>query len=101
MEPYEKYINQVGAMGNIEGAILSGQYSFDVMRGLTLALRIVKNTTVEDVAPVIHSHWIEEEDCTVFSDRPWSMCAACGSYSPKLLYCAFCGAKMDEEVDDG
>ena len=50
---------------------------------------------VTNVAPVIHAHWIEEEDCSVVTDIPWSMCAACGEYSPKLLYCAFCGAKMD------
>lgn len=50
-----------------------------------------------DVAPVIHAHWVEKEDCSVITDIPWSMCSACGEYSPKLLYCAFCGAKMDEE----
>ena len=61
------------------------------------AIRQVKDTPTEDVAPVIHAHWIEEEDCTAVTDIPWSMCSACGSYSLKLPYCAFCGAKMDEE----
>ena len=51
----------------------------------------------EDVAPVVHAHWSEEEDCTAVTDIPWSMCSVCGSYSLKLPYCAFCGAKMDEE----
>ena len=46
---------------------------------------------------VKRAHWIEEEDCTAYTDIPWSMCSACGSYSLKLPYCAFCGAKMDEE----
>lgn len=52
----------------------------------------------EEIAPVVHAHWIEEEDCSVITDIPWSMCSACGSYSPKLPYCAFCSAKMDESV---
>lgn len=71
----------------------------DVQNGFEVAHKVVVDAPTEDVAPVVHSHWIEEEDCTVFSDRPWSMCAACGSYSPKLLYCAFCGAKMDEDKE--
>lgn len=50
-----------------------------------------------ELRQLTHAHWIEEEDCSVVTDIPWSMCAACGEYSPKLLYCAFCGAKMDEE----
>lgn len=51
----------------------------------------------EEVAPVVHGSWIKKEDCSVVTDIPWSMCSACGSYSLKLPYCAFCGAKMDEE----
>lgn len=49
---------------------------------------------------VVHAHWIEEEDCTAVTDIPWSMCSACGSYSLKLPYCAFCGAKMDEVIGE-
>lgn len=57
---------------------------------------------IEDVEPAgfVHAHWIEEEDCTAYTDIPWSMCSACGSYSLKLPYCAFCGAKMDEAVKE-
>lgn len=61
------------------------------------ALYMISVADKEDVAPVIHAHWIEEEDCTAVTDIPWSMCSACGSYSLKLPYCAFCGAKMDEK----
>lgn len=62
-------------------------------------LNVLDMVKTEDVAPVVHAHWLEEEDCSVVTDSPWSMCSACGEYSPKLLYCAFCGAKMDEEVE--
>ena len=48
---------------------------------------------------VVHAHWIEEEDCMAVTDIPWSMCSVCGSYSLKLQYCAFCGAKMDEVIE--
>ena len=48
---------------------------------------------------VVHAHWIEKEDCTAITDIPWSMCSACGSYSLKLPYCAFCGANMDEVIE--
>lgn len=93
---YEKYINQVGAMGNIEGAIISGQYPADVMNGLTLALKIVRNTTLEDVAPVVHAHWIEHPEYSIVCN-----CSNCGVAVRGNLgenYCFNCGAKMDEEV---
>lgn len=64
---------------------------------LVYAISILKFAPTADVVPVVHAHWIEKEDCSVITDIPWSMCSACGEYSPKLLYCAFCGAKMDEE----
>lgn len=56
----------------------------------------IKAQPTADVVPVIHAHWIEEEDCSIITEIPWSMCSACGEYSLKLPYCAFCGAKMDE-----
>lgn len=52
-----------------------------------------------DIIRTSHAHWIEEEDCSAVTDIPWSMCSACGSYSLKLPYCAFCGAKMDEVIE--
>lgn len=101
---YEKYINQVGAMGNIEGAIISGQYPADVMNGLTLALKIVRNTTLEDVAPVVHAHWVEFENpnYSPFDNSPEKivLCSHCNNgHGTKDDYCCVCGAKMDEVVE--
>ena len=121
MATYEKYINQVGAMGNIEGAIISGQYPADVMNGLTLALKIVRNTTLEDVAPVVHAKWIEEEEpCEIVFITPDGKattelyievkCSNCKRYTGYVYshylacqneYCQHCGAKMDGGHNDG
>ena len=44
---------------------------------------------VEDVAPIIHAHWIEYE--TAFE------CSNCRDFFPCTMpYCPDCGAKMDE-----
>ena len=46
---------------------------------------------VEDVAPVVHSHWIEHE--------MYCICNSCNALATAYFnYCPFCGAKMDEEV---
>ena len=73
--------------------------SDELLDNIQIAINKAEYYTLHEtnLVPVVHSHWIEKEDCSVVTDIPWSMCAACGSYSPKLLYCAFCGAKMDEE----
>lgn len=97
----DRYIDADKLLEYLEKAAESEDVKYSVIgAGVQAAISVIKTFPMEDVAPVEHSHWLEEEDCTVFSDRPWSMCAACGSYSPKLLYCAFCGAKMDEEVKE-
>ena len=76
------------------------EYEYGKRNNTIIACEIAVDETPEvDVAPVVHAHWIEKEDCSVVTDIPWSMCSACGSYSLKLPYCAFCGAKMDEEKE--
>lgn len=68
----------------------------------------------EDVAPVIHAHWVDAEDKPVpFSRRkpavPADMCwcSNCGallnpSFETDVIgkYCPNCGSRMDEEVKD-
>lgn len=55
-----------------------------------------------DAEPVRHGHWIEPESFTVSC-----ICSVCGfkfnKYEDDICgypYCANCGAKMDEEVDN-
>lgn len=61
----------------------------------------------EDVAPVIHAHWIHD-----FIDADWNcgveihcgwICSHCSGYAEmesKTPYCPFCGAKMEEVKKD-
>ena len=60
---------------------------------------------VEDVAPVIHAHWIEGEDLNC---NPVIRCSACkdvchiesdSAFGDHFYFCPNCGAKMDEEVE--
>ena len=102
MEPYEKYINLYNFMGDVEGYILSGQYPVDVIRGLTLALKILKREPVEDVAPVIHAYW-EPRESTLHVEKSGA-CSNCGEAWPisdteYFYYCPNCGAIMDKEKE--
>lgn len=67
----------------------------DIRTSLVLKQTItdIENQPSEDVAPVIHAHWIEVSQVR-------NECSNChnihvGIYS-KTLYCPHCGAKMDE-----
>lgn len=57
----------------------------------------------EEVAPVVHAHWIETED---LSGNHYAECSNCcllwwidgeSSQEAEMNYCPRCGAKMDEE----
>ena len=83
-------------------SMVSSKYDFDhdVLTALvdkeheTIDL-INNNVPIEDVAPVIHAHWIERR-------RNYMVCSNCGKYkgdwrTESFVYCPHCGAKMDEE----
>lgn len=70
----------------------------DTTNAIGMYENFLKNAPSADVAPVIHAHWINVSQVR-------NECSSChnvhvGIYS-KTLYCPYCGAKMDEEVDDG
>ena len=56
----------------------------------------------EDVAPVTHAHWKRHFKRQGVYEDLWLYCTNCNSrtleeYAPYLLlYCPYCGAKMDE-----
>ena len=50
----------------------------------------------EEVAPVVHAHWID----TLYGWK-CSNCKEEQEYTLYLKHCPNCGAKMDEEVEDG
>ena len=66
----------------------------------------VINAPTADVAPVIHAHWIEQEDVNLDTYYTCSSCKEdfdliAGTPCENLYnYCPNCGAKMDETVED-
>lgn len=61
------------------------------------AINAVNNTPVEDVAPVVHAHWLYVE---LGTPTRWSYrCSNCDCLRLSGFpseYCPYCGAKMDE-----
>lgn len=65
-------------------------------RLIPVAIREVAVFDTEDVAPVVHAHWINGEECSECGGL------ALMDYDGKAHiiqseYCPHCGAKMDEE----
>lgn len=52
-----------------------------------------------DVAPVTHAHWEDKREDSL-GCLEWGVCSHCKNLLPALAYCGFCGAKMDEEVNN-
>ena len=61
---------------------------------------------IKDFEPIRHGHWMSYEFAT---DNRWRKCSVCGTADEYInilgleairRYCPFCGAKMDEEIED-
>lgn len=61
-----------------------------------MAKRVLEDCKTVDAVPVVHGHWITNEDGD-------SCCSVCGDQLSGELnpfkYCPFCGAKMDEVTE--
>ena len=68
-------------------------------------LQSISDMPAADVAPVIHAHWIEQEDGNLDTYYTCSSCKEdfdliAGTPCENLYnYCPNCGAKMDEKED--
>lgn len=69
-------------------------------------ISLLQNSEMEDVAPVVHAHWIEEDDGW---ENPYWTCSHCREpwwleegtpEDNNMFFCMNCGAKMDDEVPD-
>ena len=72
--------------------------------GLGTAAELMENAELEDVAPVIHAHWLPIESAVHVEKS--GACSNCGEAwiitdTTYFYYCPNCGAKMDDEVDNG
>lgn len=69
-------------------------------------LQSISDMPTADVAPVVHGHWIEQEDGNLDTYYTCSSCKedfdliAGTPYENLYNYCPSCGAKMDETVED-
>ena len=95
------------AKAELQKRICSGQFTIvdndfatlGFKCGVDYVMDIINKAEVKDVKPVIHAHWVEEH-------RNYMVCSNCGKYrgdwrTESFVYCPYCGAKMDEEVNDG
>ena len=68
-------------------------------------LQSISDMPAADVAPVVHGHWIEQEDGNLDTYYTCSSCKEdfdliAGTPCENLYnYCPSCGAKMDEKED--
>lgn len=63
---------------------------------------MVREYPTEDVAPVVHAHWIDDGYYADFHPHKVYRCSNCDWSKldvelPEEKYCPNCGAKMDEE----
>ena len=65
----------------------------------------IEDAPVADVAPVVRGHWLtwdEKFPGNAVGKNLGVFCSVCGNHSDySSPYCANCGAKMDEEENDG
>lgn len=60
----------------------------------------IEATTVTDVAPIIHAHWIRTVDIDGTRRCSCSNCKHTRWGLTKAKYCSYCGALMDEGEDE-
>lgn len=60
----------------------------------------IEATTVTDVAPIIHAHWIRTVDIDGTRQCSCSNCKHTRWGLTKAKYCLYCGALMDEGEDE-
>lgn len=60
----------------------------------------IEATTVTDVAPIIHAHWIRTTDIDGTRQCSCSNCKHTRWGPTKAKYCSYCGALMDEGEDE-
>ena len=69
--------------------------------GVKSALEIIHDMPTEDVAPIIHAHWIDRNGNVVYPDSVRYECSNCKGHGYETDYCPHCGARMDEEEENG
>lgn len=74
----------------------------DVQNGFEVAHKVVVDAPAEDVAPVVHAHWIYRGAVDDYHDSYTCsncLCVEILTTRSKVSYCWNCGAKMDEVIE--
>ena len=82
----------------IERKIVEDSAEYDIYHNLVVPIRKVRDVPAADVAPVVHSRWVQ------LNNTQKHYCFECGAdfdlyayCKRKFNYCPYCGAKMDLE----
>lgn len=67
----------------------------------------IRRAPAVEAEPVVHAHWVPDEGCgSPYGVLVISSCSNCGGrvshhgYDCQDKHCRYCGAHMDEEVDE-
>lgn len=88
-----EYISKQSLLADLNEATPRSYFAFETM---------VREYPTEDVAPVVHAHWIDDGYYADFHPHKVYRCSNCDWSKldvelPEEKYCPHCGAKMDEE----
>lgn len=85
-----EYIRKQSLLADLNETTPHSYFAFETM---------VRAYPTEDVAPVIHAHWIINPKYSIVCNCSNCGVAVRGGFGEN--YCFNCGAKMDKEVDNG
>ena len=89
------------------GCVKTGLKEYDTGKeaGIDLVLAIINHLPTIEAKPVVHAHWISEDEAEKLGHLEWSYgCSNCKEIfwdcteSFAFSYCPHCGAQMDEGV---
>lgn len=96
----EKYLDEL--LANVPSGSIEADIYLGGLTGILWVKQLIANTPPEDVAPVVHTKWLEIEENIVYEDGFWTYkehcfrCPICFyECAKKLVECPNCGAKME------
>lgn len=89
VDEYKRHLNMICRSGYTQQVI-------DIF--IEWFLAIAESIATEDDVPVVHAHW----NMTYDSRTACSNCKSVWDYGGygQVFYCPYCGAKMDEKVEE-
>ena len=82
------------------------EYDEGFLDGAMCVLNAIDEMPTIEAKPVVHAHWVEDSDFDFEEeiDLWFHFCSKCGiplyGDIEKFEYCPYCGAQMDEKVEE-